>query len=281
MGCRNSGGALVLAAALGVTIGAARAQAPDPAKYPDFRGQWSRTANSAQWDPSKPPGLRQEPPLTPKFQAIFEKNNGAVKDGEEAYNPQAFCIPSGMPRMMIAYEPMELILTPDTTYVRVDHLSEFRRIYTDGRDWPAAIPPSFEGYSIGRWIDEDGDGRYDTLEVETRGFKGPRNFDHTGIPLDPDNRTVVHERMYLDKTNHDMLHDEITTIDDALTRPWTVVRHYVREHDPLWLEFDCAEDNHHVVIGKESYFLNSDGNLMPTRKDQPPPPFHDEVLTGK
>jgi hypothetical protein len=281
MGCRNSIGAFVLAAALGGAIGAARAQAPDPAKYPDFRGQWSRTANSAQWDPSKPPGLRQEPPLTPKFQAIFEKNNGAVKDGEEAYNPQAFCIPSGMPRMMIAYEPLELIVTPDTTYVRVDHLSEFRRIYTDGRDWPAAIAPSYEGYSIGRWIDEDGDGRYDTLEVETRGFKGPRNFDHTGIPLDPNNRTVVRERMYLDKTNHDMLHDEVTTVDDALTRPWTVVRHYVREHDPLWLEFDCAEDNHHVVIGKESYFLNSDGNLMPTRKDQPPPPFHNEVLVGK
>jgi hypothetical protein len=25
------------------------------------------------------------------------------------------------------------------------------------------------------------------------------------------------------------------------------------------------------VIGRENYFLSADGNLMPTRKDQPPP----------
>jgi hypothetical protein len=267
--------ALILALSLAATT-AARAQAADPAKYPDFRGQWSRTANSAQWDPSKPPGLRQFPPLKAQFQAVFEKNASATSDGDQAYNPQAFCIPSGMPRMMIAYEPMEMIVTPLTTYVRIDHLSEFRRIYTDGRDWPASLAPSFEGYSIGRWIDQDGDGRYDTLEVETRGLKGPRTFDHTGIPLHPDNRTVIKERIFLDRADHDKLHDEVTTFDDALTRPWTVVRHYVREHHPVWLEFDCAEDNRHVVIGRESYFLDSNGTLMPTRKDQPPPEFRRE-----
>jgi hypothetical protein len=32
-----------------------------------------------------------------------------------------------------------------------------------------------------------------------------------------------------------------------------------------------VEDNHHVVIGKESYFLSADGYLMPTRKGQPAP----------
>jgi hypothetical protein len=252
---------------------AAQAQAPDPARYPDFYGQWSRTANSAQWDPSKPPGLRQQPPLTAEFQSIFEQNVKAVTNGEEAYNPQAFCIPSGMPRMMIAYEPLQMIVTPETTYIRIDHLAEFRRIYTDGRDWPATIPPSFAGYSIGRWIDQKGSGKFDVLEVETRAIKGPRTFDHTGIPLHPDNKTVVMERFYLDGANPDMLHDEVTTVDDALTRPWTVVRHYVREHDPVWPPFECAEDNHHVVIGRESYFLNVDGNLMPTRRDQPPPQY--------
>ena len=39
------------------------------------------------------------------------------------------------------------------------------------------IEPSFAGYSIGKWIDEDGDGKYDVLEVETRDFKGPRVLD--------------------------------------------------------------------------------------------------------
>jgi hypothetical protein len=47
-----------------------------------------------------------------------------------------------------------------------------RRIVTDGRDWPKEIEPTFLGYSIGKWIDTDNDGRYDVLEIETRGLKG-------------------------------------------------------------------------------------------------------------
>ena len=31
------------------------------------------------------------------------------------------------------------------------------------------------------------------------------------------------------------------------------------------------EDNHHVEIGAESYFLGADGMLISAKKDQPPP----------
>ena len=34
---------------------------------------------------------------------------------------------------------------------------------------------------------------------------------------------------------------------------------------------DCSEDNHHVWVGKDDYFVSADGYLMPTKKDQPPP----------
>ena len=47
----------VLAAALSAAVSGAWAQ---QAAYPDFYGQWSRTTNSAQWDPSKPGGLKQQ-----------------------------------------------------------------------------------------------------------------------------------------------------------------------------------------------------------------------------
>jgi hypothetical protein len=265
---RSSIGAIALAAAVAVTAGAS---AHDEAKYPDWKGQWSRGNGPAQWDPSKPGGLRQQPPLTAEYQAIWEANVAAQASGGEGYNPQAFCLPSGMPRMMIAYEPIQIIVTAEATYVRVDHLSEFRRIYTDGRGWPDAVEPSFTGYSIGKWIDEDGDGRYDVLEVETRNLKGPRTFDASGIPLHEDNQTVINERIFLDKADPNVLHDEVTTIDHALVRPWTVTRNYRRERNAVWYEHICAEENHHVVIGKESYFLSADGHLMPTRKDQPAP----------
>jgi hypothetical protein len=174
---------------------------------------------------------------------------------------------------MTVYDPMEIVITPETTYVLIEHIHDSRRIYTDGRDWPEAYEPTFAGYSIGKWIDGDGDGRYDTLEVETRGFKGPRSFDATGIPLHKDNQTVIKERIYQDKTDPNVLYDEIITIDNALTRPWTVLKKYRRQTDPrpVWNEAICAEGNNHVGIGGEVYFLSAEGMLMPAKKDQPPP----------
>ena len=132
---------------------------------------------------------------------------------------------------MIVYEPMEIIVMPDTTYIMLAYMSEFRRIFTDGRKWPDEIEPSYAGYSIGKWEDTDGDGRNDTLVVETRGMKGSRTFDASGIPLHQDNETVVKERICLDKADPNLLHNEITTIDNALTRPWTVTRDYRRDRN--------------------------------------------------
>src|SRR6266571_4570220 len=169
-----------------------------------------------------------------------------------------------------------IVVPPDTTHILIEHIHDSRRIHTDGRDWPADMDdnPMFRGYSIGRWIDEDGDGHYDVLVVETRGLKNPRTYDVSGIPFHADGRTVIKERIYLDKADPNFLHDEITVTDNALTRPWTVTKNYrrVAAKGPIWWREDvCAENNVHVVIGKEDYFLSADGLLMPTKKDQPPP----------
>ena len=106
-----------------------------------------------------------------------------------------------MPRVTNGYGPLEIVVTPDTTYILIDHILDDRRIFTDGREWPKDLEPSFLGYSIGRWIDTNNSGRYDMLEVETRGFKGPRTFDGSGLLLHEDNETVIRERIYLDKSD--------------------------------------------------------------------------------
>jgi hypothetical protein len=261
--------ALALSAALCTGIPAA--QAFDDSKYPDWKGQWVRIGGGAQYDPGKPPGRGQQPPLTPEYQAIWEKNLAEAAAGGQSYNTQVHCLPGGMPRMMMVYEPMEIIITPEITYVAITFNNEFRRIYTDGRDWPKNVEPSFSGYSLGQWIDAEGRGRYDTLVVEMRELKGPRIFDPSGIPLHEDNQTVVKERISLDNANPDLLRDEVTTIDHALTRPWTVTRNYRRQRNPVWVEHICVESNQYVFIGKETYLVGGDGLLMPLRKDQPPP----------
>jgi hypothetical protein len=91
------------------------------------------------------------------------------------------------------------------------------------------------------------------------------------MPLHKDGQTVVKERIYLDKANPDILHDEVTTFDHALTRPWTVTKTMHRERKPIWIEAVCAENNLQVNIGNEHYMLNSARELMPAKKDQPPP----------
>ena len=264
-------GGILLAAAMLMAPSGTRAQ--DAAKYPDWKGAWVRLddVSGGSFDPGKRPGRAQQPPLTAEYQAVWEANLAERARGGQYYNTQVRCLPGGMPRMMIAYQPLEVIVTADVTHIHIGFFNEHRRIYTDGRAWPAAITPTFSGYSIGRWIDTADDGRYDLLEIETRGLKGPRIFDPSGIPLHPDNQTVVKERMFLDRANPDILRDEITTIDHALTRPWTVIRGYQRDRDAVWIEDHCAENNQYVFIRGESYLKSADGSLMPTRKDQPPP----------
>jgi hypothetical protein len=241
------------------------AQAFDETRYPDLKGQWNRTT-APRWE------LAKTAPLTPEYRAIYEANVKDQEDGGQGETPTFTCLSPGMPRVMNAYEPFEIVVTPQSTHFLMDHIHDSRRILTDGREWPADPDPSFAGYSIGRWVDEDGDGRFDTLMVETRALRGPRSYDSTGIPFHRDNQTIIKERIYLDPANKDTLYDEITVMDHALTRPWTNIKKYVRgTRNPVWQESVCAEGNQHVVIEDEPYMLSSDGYLMPSKKGQRPP----------
>jgi hypothetical protein len=279
---RNLIGTTALATMLMMAIGTANAF--DDSKYPDLKGQWRRVNRAvvsdrigAPFDPGKPFGRGEEAPLTPEYQAIYEANLADMEKGGQGIDPTYNCLSPGMPRVMLGYSQMEFVVTPDVTYIPMTRDHDFmRHIYTDGRDYPAnmAQEPRFLGYSIGKWRDTNGDGRYDALEVETRGLKGPRVYDASGIPLHADNETIVQERIYLDKTNKDLLHDDITTIDHALTHPWVVNQTYRRiaSDKPLWFGHSvCGEGNAHVGIGGEVYYLSGDGLLMPAVKDQPPP----------
>jgi hypothetical protein len=260
--------AMALAALLMAFSGA---QALDEAaKYPDFKGQWHRVG-APRWIAS---GDHKTPPLTPEYQKVFEANQAEMKDGGAGNVPSWYCLPQGMPMMMNIYDPMEMIVTPQTTYILISHINDsYRRIYTDGRDWPKEVTPTYAGYSIGKWIDEDGDGKYDVLEVETRHMKLPRTYDSTGIPFHADGKAVVKERIHLDKADPNVFIDEITTIDNALTGPWTVTKKARRSKEvhPDWITEACSEDNSLVRVGKDAYFLSADGYLMPMKKGQTPP----------
>jgi hypothetical protein len=267
MSDRNLFWGAALAAAL--IAAPAAAQVVDFGKYPDVKGQWVRTGNPNNWRELAGPA-----PLTPEYQKIFAAIQADLASGGPGNWPSTFCIPAGMPAIMSFYDPMEMVVMPNITYILVSHNDDqIRRIYTDGREWPLSTELTYAGYSIGKWTGEDASGKYSTLEIETRFLKGPRGYDTSGLPFHKDDQTIIKERIYLDKADRNTLYDEITVIDHALTRPYTKLQKATRNPSPrpAWHMDVCSEDNTWVKIGDEPYYLSSDGKLMPSKKDQPPP----------
>src|ERR1700687_2399644 len=153
----------------GLLASIATAQAFDDAKYPDLFGVWRRVnlrpGGQPGFDQTKPWGRGQEAPLVPEYQKVLEDSIADQARGGQGHNfDRARCLPTGMPHMM-TFGPFEFTVTPETTYILIENPRDYRRIFTDGRDWPKWIEPTYVGYSIGRWIDEDGRGAYDVLEV--------------------------------------------------------------------------------------------------------------------
>jgi len=125
---RGSIGAVALAAALLMTP--TGASAFDDSKYPDLKGQWIRVG-IPNWTPAG------KAPLTPEYQAVYDANRADMAKGGPGDVPSWYCLPQGMPMMMNLYDPMELVITPDITYILISHVNDsYRRIYTDGRPWP-------------------------------------------------------------------------------------------------------------------------------------------------
>jgi hypothetical protein len=127
---RSSIGAIACMAALVMTAGGARAF--DDTLYPNLKGQWLRARPSAgvvgqgPFDPDKSWGLAQQAPLTPEYQAVFEASLADQAAGGQGRWYGARCLAVGMPAMMTLFRPMEIIVLPETTYIRIDHIRDSR-----------------------------------------------------------------------------------------------------------------------------------------------------------
>src|ERR1700681_1722848 len=126
---------IALSAGLMMTIGGA--QASDDAKYPDWKGQWERfivpgLPGQPSHDQTKPWGFGQQAPLTPEYQAVLEASLADQAKGGLGNFPTTLGRAAGMPNMMMAFGPLELIITPETTYILIGWHDHYRRIFTDG-----------------------------------------------------------------------------------------------------------------------------------------------------
>ena len=182
--------------------------------------------------PPKPipePPLRQ--PHLDQWRAVQAQNAELTRKGLPPPSTGMACMPDGMPGMMQATFPMEILETPGQVTIIQEAFNQVRRIYLD-TPAPAAedAEPRYAGHSTARW--EGG-----TLVVNTVGVKESVRF--RNVPHSP--RMRITERVRL--INDEMLENQVT-VDDSeyLTGPWTWTWMYKRWPTYRIEEYVC-EDN--------------------------------------
>ena len=238
-------GAITLAAALCATT--APTWGWDDAKYPDLKGQWRAIGGPGRFDISKPAGRGQQAPLTAEYQALFEANLVDQANGGQGTTPTYKCISPGMPRVTNGYGEIEFVVTPETTYVLVDHIQDDRRIYTDGRMAASSSRRCSATPSVTGSMRRIGPLRHARgRDPRFRGpFLTPASFRCTG-------RRDRGQSGFSRQGRLNVAHDEVTVYDhpDATL---TVTKTPPRpQAQPNWTEEYC-EDNNHVSIGQDDY----------------------------
>ena len=148
-----------------------------------------------------------------------------------ANDPVDQCDPIGFPRMeLFELRTIELVQTANQVVYLNQFYGNYRVIWTDGRELPKDPEPRWNGYSVGKWIDDY------TFVIETVGLNPRSWLDHAGRPHSEDLR--VEERFHrIDRDNMELT---VTIIDPKMyTEPWQGLSKF-----PLHLQppgFDISE----------------------------------------
>jgi len=200
--------------------------------HPALSGAWDRYSTAVS-DPrvtAAPPV--PAPPLKPAYQAQWLAQQQAAKEadarGEPLYGGYAQCLPDGMPAMMMAMFPMEVLQTPGQITIIEEAYNQVRRIYLNEKQIPIDdAEPGFWGHSVGHW-------EGDTLVVNTVGIKEEVKF--RGAPHSA--HMQIDERIRMLTKN--IFEDHVTVTDpEYLTEPWKFTWKYVRKPGYKILEYVC------------------------------------------
>ena len=242
--------AFALAAGNALLVERAWAQAAHA--LPDWSGVWAMEGGTifdrATVQPpngrSGQPGVREFPPYTEEWEAIYRRNIELVKEGRFPDPISACGVPHGFPRVMNVPDVYEFAVTRHAVYILAENGPGIVRIYTDGREHPPQeeLWPTYTGASVGRW-------EGDTLVFTTISLKGSSGgdviVDRTGLVLSDASRVTTRMRKIDDTT----IEAQMTIEDDkALTAPWRVTKRYHKEPPGTWAwDYSCGENNRNPV----------------------------------
>jgi hypothetical protein len=157
----------------------------------------------------------------------------ARQANEDKDDPDGYCQPLGMVRMLQIEGPRKIVQVPGLLAILFERDNSFRQIFTDGRPMPVDPQPAFNGYSTGKW-------EGDTLVVQTTGFRDGMWLDNVGSPFTADAKVTERFR----RPRFGNLEIEVTVDDPkAYTRPWTYTVRQVIAADTEIMEFFCTENN--------------------------------------
>ncbi len=201
-----------------------------PDGHPDLSGIWE-PAMGGRYVLNVAADLKpSDVPFQPWAKTLVDKRADGSQSGDD---PTANCQPAGVPRIAAAPPPWKVIQTPTFIVVLYEAANVWRQIFLDGRQLSEDFPPTWFGYSTGKWED-------DTLVVETKGFNGKAWMDQAGKPISE--ALHVTERF----RRKDFGHMDIQiTIDDpkVYTKSWTVTEPVRLLTNTELMEAVCSENN--------------------------------------
>jgi hypothetical protein len=229
----------------------ASAQAGDVEKSPgssaapvDFTGDWQRYPGMRRGGPPPDPATLPPPAgkmmLKPAYQGPYDAKRAKERESDAKGEPIAGsgvdCLPYGMPEMMSAIYPLEILQTRGQVTIIAEAFSQVRRIYIGKTQSKIGeVAPGYYGHSVAHWEGT-------TLVVDTIGVK-ESVLGHSEMPHSDQMR--ITERFRL--VTPDILHDQITVADPVtLEQPWTFTFAYKRIPNYEMLEYVC-ENNHEYI----------------------------------
>jgi len=176
--------------------------------------------------PNGGPNLRE--PYATQWKAFRAEREAKLQAGTPLVDASTLCLPEGMPTVMWAIYPLQILQTPGQVTVLAEFVTQTRRIFLDV---PMLAPddnaPSYYGFSAGRW-------EGDTLVVTTKGVRE----DVTFFDIPHSDEMTITERIKL--TGPDLLEDQITIEDPKmLLEPYKFSFGYKRNYEYRISEYYC------------------------------------------
>jgi len=235
---------LVTFAGLSNAATAAKTQADkhSAATRPDISGTWERTPDD--WfgenpdDPVHPGGpMDLKAPYDTEYAELKKKEAVANAAGTPSATTSSKCLPEGMPTMMAALFPIQIIRDDKQVIILGEYLQQVRRILLNQAMPPTdELDPKYQGHSRGHW-------EGDTLVVETQRVRTDVRF--YDVPHGP--AMKITERIRLRGPDH--LENQVLIEDpQVLNTPYRFTFEYKRSNYAIQ-EYVC--ENNQIVIDSE------------------------------